>query len=293
MRILYLHQYFTTRAGATGTRSYEMAKALVARGHQVHMVCATAQVAASGLQGPFVHGKRTGVVDGIHITEFALAYANKDSLIKRSLTFVRYASRCVHIALFSNYDLLFATSTPLTSVIPGIVAKICRRKPFVFEVRDLWPELPRAMGVITNPVVLAAMSMLEWCIYRSSDACIGLSPGIVHGIKRRSRDELPVKLIPNGCDLDLFSYTVSLPSKSTHVENGDSSIPEGNPLTQPKTPADGTALAGENTIDPPLFAVFAGAHGRANGLVAVLDAAAVLKARGRRNIRLVFITNLC
>ncbi|UGQ26243.1 hypothetical protein LRO55_18305 [Acinetobacter calcoaceticus] len=50
--------------------------------------------------------------------------------------------------------MFFATTTPLTAGIPGIFAKWLRRKPFVFEVRDLWPELPKAMGVIKNPIVL-------------------------------------------------------------------------------------------------------------------------------------------
>lgn len=83
-----------------------------------------------------------------------------------------------------EYDLVFATTTPLTAGIPGIFARWLRGKAFVFEVRDLWPELPKAMGVITNPVVLGMMSVLEWLSYRSAHRLIGLSPGIVEGIER-------------------------------------------------------------------------------------------------------------
>lgn len=160
-----------------------------------------------------------------------------------------------------NYDLLFATSTPLTVGLPGIAASILRRKPFVFEVRDLWPELPREMGVVTNPVVLKAMDVLEWSSYHAATRCIGLSPGIVSGITRRGINAGKVTMIPNGCDLDLF-----------HPEIGESIRPEG--------------VAPED-----FMAVFSGSHGIANGLDAVLAAAAELKRRGRTDIKLVMVGN--
>lgn len=165
----------------------------------------------------------------------------------------------IRIALREKCDLIFATSTPLTAGVPGIIAKIFRKKiPFVFEVRDLWPELPKALG-LKNPVLLAGMSILEWASYRAADACIGLSPGICEGIKRRSAPAQKVAMVPNGCDLDLFHPRL----------RGEITLPGVN--------------AGDFT------AIFSGAHGVANGLPAVLDAAAELKKRGRRDIKFLFI----
>src|SRR5207249_2327965 len=97
-----------------------------------------------------------------------------------------------------------ATSTPLTAALPGIAARWLRRKPFVFEVRDLWPELPRAMGVIRNPLVLLVMDWLEFVAYLSAHCCIALSPGIAQGIIRRGLPRSRVVTVPNGCNLDLF-----------------------------------------------------------------------------------------
>ncbi|GAA75674.1 hypothetical protein P20480_2143 [Pseudoalteromonas sp. BSi20480] len=147
------------------------------------MVCGSYGGGETGLTLDFIKGRREGVVDGIHIIEFDLAYSNADGLIKRAGTFLKFALKSIGIALTHKYDVVFATTTPLTAGIPGILARWLRGKPFVFEVRDLWPELPKEMGVITNPLVLAAMSALEWCSYRSAHRCIGLSPGIVEGIK--------------------------------------------------------------------------------------------------------------
>ena len=147
------------------------------------MICGSYWIANSGLDGPFKNSYRSGNVDGINVIEFDLDYSNNDNFIKRSITFFKFSFKGIQLAIKEDYDLVFATSTPLTSSIPGIFAKIIRKKSFVFEVRDLWPELPKAMGVIKNPIILFLMSLLEFFSYKSAVACIGLSPGIVKGIK--------------------------------------------------------------------------------------------------------------
>ena len=114
------------------------------------------------------------------------------------------------------------------------------------------------MGVITNPLVLWAMGELEWLSYRSAHRLVGLSPGIVDGIARRGVARARIALIPNGCDLDIFAV-----------------------------PACAWRPEGVGADD--LMAVFTGTHGIANGLDAVLNAAAELKQRGRTDIKLVLI----
>lgn len=259
MRILYFHQHFTTPDGSGGTRSYEFARALVQRGHTVTMVCG--QSATGGVYVPWdaARGWHRGEIDGIDVIALPLAYSNRTGLGRRAWIFLKFAWRSIGIALQSEYDLLFATSTPLTAALPGIAMKLLRRgKPFVFEVRDLWPELPRALGM-KNPVLLGGMSLLEWVGYRCADACIGLSPGIVDGIQRRGPAGQPVEMIPNGCDLELF------------------------------TPAKRASLTLPGISPGDFVAGFTGSHGIANGLDAVLDAAAELKRRKVRNIKLVLI----
>lgn len=258
MKVLYFHQHFSTPAGSSGTRSYEMARALVAAGHQVTMVCGTYGIGKTGLAGPFENGRRRGLVDGIDVIEFELAYSNRDGFLTRAFTFLKFAARSTWLALTERYDLLFATTTPLTAGIPGIFARWLRGARFVFEVRDLWPELPREMGVITNPVVLRLMDWLEFASYRSAHRLIGLSPGIVAGITRRGVPAERVAMVPNGCDLALF---------------GDKAAP----------------WRPEGVRGTDLMAVFAGTHGRANGLDAALNAAKVLKSRGRDDIKIVLI----
>ena len=258
MRVLYFHQHFSTPQGATGNRSYAMARGLISRGHSVIMVCGSYGGADTGLTMPFYRGVRRGTVDGIDVIEFQMAYSNKDSFFRRTVAFLKFAARSIGLVFWKKYELIFATSTPLTAGIPGIVGRWVRRRPFVFEVRDLWPELPRQMGVIRNPVILKLMDWLEWITYHSAHRLVGLSPGIVAGIMRRGVASDRITLVPNGCDLDFFS---------AHVK--------------PWRPA------GISSAD--LMAVYAGTHGLANGLDAVIDVAIELKRRGRKDIRLVLI----
>jgi glycosyltransferase involved in cell wall biosynthesis len=218
------------------------------------MVCGSYSVGDTGLAVPFSRGLRRGEVDGIDVIELQVAYSNKLGFVRRALSFLLFALRSAKVALTQQHDLVFATSTPLTVAIPGLLSRWFRRKPFVFEVRDLWPELPQQMGVIRNPVVLLAMRVLEKAAYRNAAACIGLAPGIVDGIIAGGGDARSTVMIPNGCDLALFR-----PAQRSR------------------------------TCDEIMRVVFTGTHGIANGLDAVLDAAAVLRQRGRDDIRIEFV----
>lgn len=212
----------------------------------------------TGVGGAFNKGIRRGFVEGIDVIELDLAYSNSDGLLKRSSTFAKYAMKSSQLALTESYDLLVATSTPLTAAIPGIFAKWFRRKPFVFEVRDLWPELPRAMGVVTNPIILSLMAATEWIGYKSANRLIGLSPGIVEGIASKGVPSSNIVMIPNGCDLDIFSD-----------------------VSEPWRP--------EGVADEDLMAVYAGTHGVANGLSILIEVADILRKKNRDDIKIVLV----
>ena len=236
-----------------------MSKALLELGHQVLMVCGSYQGGNTGLQNKFQHGYRRGLFEGIEIIEFDITYSNSDNFLNRIKKFIIFALRSIKIALFEKYDVVFATTTPLTAGIPGIFARWLRKKTFIFEVRDLWPELPKAMGVISNPIILKLMSLLEWVSYRSAHRLIGLSPGICEGIVQKGVDESKVQLVPNGCDLNIFG---SKPLQSYLIDE---------------------------VSDNDFLAVFTGTHGPANGLDAVLDAAKTLIELRNKKIKILLI----
>jgi glycosyltransferase involved in cell wall biosynthesis len=258
LKVIYFHQHFCTPKGSSGTRSFSMSKRLLQRGHSVSVVCGSFVGADTGLDGPFKNGLRRGLVDGIDVIEFDLRYGNSDRFFKRTIVMFKYFIRAVGLVFTEKYDLVFATSTPLTAGIPGIFARWFKGKPFVFEVRDLWPELPKAMGVIKNPLILGLMSVLEWASYHSASHLVALSPGIADGIERRGIPKQSITLIPNGCDFDIFGYKA-----------------DG---WKPKECQPGEFLA-----------LFSGTHGIANNLDSIIDAASELRTRRRQDIKILLV----
>ncbi len=254
MRVLYLHQHFSTPAGATATRSYAVARALAARGHQVTIACGSYAGGSTGLTAGFEHGRREGRVGPFQVVEFDIPCANAMPLGTRGRAFLHYAWAATGLALRQPWDLVVASSTPLTVAVPALLARRLRGTPFVFEIRDPWPELPRAMA-IGHPWLWSAMDWLADRSCRRAAAVIALSDGIAATALAHGATAEAVHVIPNGCDLDLFG-------------------PQVAPWRPPQAQSQ------------ELLAIYAGAHGPANHLDTLLDAAAWLRDRGERRLRL-------
>ena len=198
MRIVYINQYFNTRAMPGITRSFEMARRLVAYGHEVHMVTSWREPSSQ-------RGWYTQEIEGIHVHWLPVVYSNKMGFWARVRAFLRFATHSSFRAASIKADVVFATSGPLTIALPGIYAAWRLRVPLVFEVRDLWPEVPIAMGILRNPVLKWGARWLERFTYRYSSRVVALGPGMKENIIESGIDPRRVSIVPNGCDLDLFS----------------------------------------------------------------------------------------
>jgi glycosyltransferase involved in cell wall biosynthesis len=199
VKITYLHQYFNTPAMPGSTRSYEMARRLVAAGHDVHVITSS----RTPKDGPM--RRRREQIDGITVTWIPVEYHNAMSVLRRIVAFAKFAVLSSWSAMTIPTDVVFATSTPLTVAIPGIVGKIRHRVPMVFEVRDLWPELPHAIGALQSRWALGLATWLERRAYRNSAKIIALSPGMADGVARTGFPRANLADIPNGCDNDVFA----------------------------------------------------------------------------------------
>lgn len=183
---------------AGGTRSYEMARRLVDAGHEVNMV--TTWREPTNKKNWFITKEA-----GIQVHWLPVPYSNHMSYSDRIRAFVKFAWSSAWKAASLPGDVVFATSTPLTIALPAIYAKYRQNIPMVFEVRDLWPELPIAVGALRNPLLCATARALEKLAYRKSAHVVALSPGMKDGIVRTGYPQDKVFVIPNSCDLDLFS----------------------------------------------------------------------------------------
>jgi len=178
-----------------------MAKRLVAKGHEVTFVTTSAYLSDNY---PLKAGWNEIQVDGIRLHVLHLSYSNKDSFIKRIFKFIQFSWLSTLKSLSIKSDVVFATSTPLTIAIPGLFYSKLKKRPLVFEVRDLWPELPIAVGAIKNPLIIKLATWLEKYTYKNSKRLIGLSPGMCDGITRHGIAKSKVTLATNSCDTQLF-----------------------------------------------------------------------------------------
>lgn len=204
MKIIYLHQYFNTPTMSGGTRSYEMARRMVSAGHDVHMITSYRE------DDPVKKGWFTTMEAGINVHWFPVIYSNHMSYLERIKAFFIFAKAAKSKAISLGGDIVFATSTPLTIAIPAIPAAKKNKIPLVFEVRDLWPEMPIAMGVLKNPILRLIARKLEVWAYKNSSSIVALSPGMKEGVVKTGYPASNVAVIPNSSDNFEFKYDSKL-----------------------------------------------------------------------------------
>lgn len=246
MHILYIHQHFAVPSGSTGTRSYEFARRWIKAGHKVTLI--TGYYDIGGLElGKGLVQKQT--IEGINIIVVGTKYGNKQSYLRRIISFLSFMFFSIYAGLKTRkVDVIYATSTPLTVGIPAIILKWLKRIPFIFEVRDQWPEIPIEMGFIKNGILAKLLLRLEKIIYKQSSQIIALSPGMAEGVRSVLKREKPIHVIPNSSDTSVFHPDI-----------------------------DGSKVRDEMGWENKLVLLHFGAIGKANGLGFVIDVADKLK----------------
>lgn len=196
MKILYIHQYFKTPAEPGGTRSYWIAKELISRGHEIIMISSSQKIEKQ---------RETKIIDGIKVIYLKVPYDNSMGVIKRLWAFLRFMFRSTSAALKQkNIDLVIATSTPLTVGFPALVLYFLKNIPYLFEVRDLWPEVPIQMGALKNPFFRKCAIRFEHLIYKKAKHIVALSPGMQNGVLKTGIPAEKVSMIPNMAKIDKF-----------------------------------------------------------------------------------------
>ena len=262
MHILYLHQYYHTRTMYGGTRSFEFAQRLVAKGHRVTMI--TSGIAS--YEFPVPDGQPYGEfdADGIHVVSVSAGYndGRQGTAMpgwKRMLKFIDFARVAGRVGCtLDRPDVVFATHTPLTIGLAGMKVARYFKVPFVFEVRDLWPQALINIGALRNPAVIWWLRWMERKIYAAADHIVALSPGMKAGIVSTGVAPECVTVITNASDLDLF-----------------------------RPDLDGSASRQRLGLGNRFAAVYFGAIGLANGLEYCVEAARILQDRGRDDIVIV------
>ncbi len=196
MKILYIHQYFNTPEDGGSTRSYWISQELIKNGHEVVMITSTRNKEEEG-------SKKT--IDGITVIYLKAYYNQHMGFLGRLQAYLKFMWKST-IAAFKqkNIALVIATSTPLTIGIPALLIKKLKGTTYLFEVRDLWPEVPIQMGALNNYFLRSAALWLEKSIYKNASHIVALSPGMEDGVLQTGIKQSKVTMIPNMSKIDHF-----------------------------------------------------------------------------------------
>ena len=247
MRIIYLHQYFNTPEMPGSTRSFEIGRRLVSAGHSVEIITTWRE---DGKQNNWFVTN----VEGMRVHWLPVPYSNRLNYASRIVAFFRFAFAAARRAAGLKCDVIFATSTPLTIALPAAYAARVKRAPMVFEVRDLWPEVPIAIGVLRSPLVRWAARRLERFAYQNSSRVVALSPGMAAGVVAAGYPNERIIVVPNSSDLEFFR----------------------------RDPARGQAFRKQLGIsDHQILVGYAGTLGRINGVGYLVQVAAALQSDSR------------
>jgi glycosyltransferase involved in cell wall biosynthesis len=209
MKIIYLHQYFNTPQNSGGTRSYEFAKNLVKMGHEVEMITSWRKTQKN--DDWFLTEE-----SGIKVHWLPLKYSNHMKFLERLKVFMIFAWKSYFKAKNIEGDIIFASSTPLTIAIPAVFISKKKYIPLVFEVRDLWPDIPISMKILKNPILIFLAKLLEIFAYKNSTSIIVLSPEMKKKIISKKINLKKIAIIPNSSDLKEFEFDKKLALNFLH-----------------------------------------------------------------------------
>jgi len=258
MKILLINQSFVSPDEPGHTRHFEMAKFLRSQGHELVIVASDMNYQTGQRT---VHTRGLYVeqnIDGIRVLR-AYSYPSLHvSFFWRVVSFVSFMFSSVWTALrVKDADLIMGTTPPIFQAVSAWIVAVIRRKPFLLEVRDLWPEFGVSMGVLKNPVVIGLARWLENFLYARATHILVNSPAYKTYMLEKGVPEKKVTFIPYGTDVEMFNPGV-----------------DGSPIRQ------------RLGVQDKFVVLYAGAMGPANDIYTILRAADRL--RDKEDIRFVF-----
>jgi glycosyltransferase involved in cell wall biosynthesis len=249
MHILLIHQAFAALDEPGGTRHHEMARYLVAKGHQVTVIASPVSYLTGRSGAARSPGSSQPTTENLTILRAYTYPALHRSFFHRVLSFLSFMVSSGWIGLkIQDVDLVWGTSPPIFQSLTAWLISRLKRTPFLLEIRDLWPSFAVAVGVLKNRVLIRLSEGLEAFLYRHADLVMVNSPGFTGHVKAHGASMVAV--VPNGADPRMFD-----PQE------------------------DGRPFRIKHGLQDKYVVLYAGAHGLSNDLSVVLKAAEILKHR--------------
>ncbi len=249
MKILLINQAFVSPDEPGHTRHYELARFLKSQGHQLVIIASDLNYQTGQKIVKHRGLKIEQNIDGIRVIRTYILPAIHRSYFWRIISFFSFMFSSIWVALgVKDIDLVMGTTPPIFQAFSAWVISFLRRKPFLLEVRDLWPEFIVAMGVFNNPVLIKMARWLEKFLYARSTCILVNSPAYAEYIVKKSIDPSKITFIPYGTDVEMFHPRV-----------------------------DGDPIRSRLNVEDKFVVLYAGALGQANDIYTILRAAERLR----------------
>lgn len=250
VHILFLTDNFPPEVNAPASRTHEHAREWVKAGHRVTVVTGVPNFPT----GRVFAGYRNRLwqretIDGIEVLRVWTYITANEGTVRRTLDYISYMFAAIAAAPFvRGVDIVIGTSPQFFTVCAAYATSVFKRVPFVFELRDLWPESIRAVGALRNELVLRFLEKLELFLYRRAACIVAVTQSFKRNLERRGIPPEKISVVPNGVDMARFR-------------------------PQPKD----AQLARQLDLDGKFVVGYIGTHGLAHALHTLLEAASQLE----------------
>jgi glycosyltransferase involved in cell wall biosynthesis len=206
VRILFLSHYFPPEVNAPASRTHEHARCWVADGHEVTIVTGVPNhprgVLFPGYQNRWVQEER---MDGIRVIRTWMYLTPNRGFVRRVANYVLFMFTAVLASLRAERpDVVVATTPQFFCGLAGWIVSRLRRRPFVLEVRDLWPESIVQLGQLREPRLIRALEALEGALYRAAAGVVVNTRAFIEHVAARGVPRERIELVYNGIDPELF-----------------------------------------------------------------------------------------
>jgi glycosyltransferase involved in cell wall biosynthesis len=252
MHILFLTDNFPPEVNAPASRTYEHAREWAKAGCDVTVLtCAPNFPKGEMFEGFQNKLYQSEMMDGIRVVRVWSYITANEGFYKRTLDYVSFAAAATIAAIgMKRPDIIVGTSPQFFTACAAFSVGLLKRRPWVFELRDIWPESIKAVGALKDGPVLRLLEGAEMFLYRRADRIVAVTHAFKDALAARGVEAGKIHVVTNGADLSRFA-------------------------PRPK-PAD---LAARLGLENMFVAGYVGTHGLAHGLDTLLDAAQILSTR--------------
>lgn len=206
MKILFLTDNFPPEVNAPATRTYEHCKEWVKQGIEVTVItCVPNFPQGKVYKGYHNRLYQKEIMDGIHVVRVWSYITANEGFLKRTLDYISFSITSFFAGLFQKADIIIATSPQFFTALSGRTLSFWKRKPWIMEVRDLWPESIKTVGAMKDNPIIRLLEWEEKRCYRSAKKIIVVTDSFKKRLEEKGVDPEKIEIIKNGVNRNLFS----------------------------------------------------------------------------------------